>query len=137
MKSLANSRKCGVIAVACLSVRSKFEHCAALPVGSVCACALAAPSMIATPEIERFTAYGPSAGECAEQLTRTAQVLRESFGVAFTLWDAASGELALASEEQPGSNDPLRGQLARALLRGTSGVFGDEGCVVLVSLSLT
>ena len=93
-------------------------------------------TMIATPEIEHFTAAGPSDAERTDQYARWAGLLRESFGVAFTLWDAESGELAYASLEQPGCNDPLRGQLARALPGGAPEFLADEGGLVVLGIPL-
>src|SRR4030095_14491885 len=72
-------------------------------------------SMLASPEIAHFTAAGPSDTDYAEQVARVSRVLRESFGVAFSLWNAETGELVYASMEQPGGNDAVRGQMARAL----------------------
>jgi len=90
--------------------------------------------MIASPEIAHFTAAGPSEAECAEQLARLASVLRESFDVAFTLWNADSGELAHASIQQPGCNDPLRGQLARALHGEQPEFLADEDCLLILGI---
>jgi putative nucleotidyltransferase with HDIG domain len=92
--------------------------------------------MIATPEIEQFTAAGPSDAERTEQFARLAHLLRESFGVAFTLWDAESGELTHASLEQPGCNDPLRGQLARALYGSKPEFLADESGLVVLGIPL-
>ncbi len=92
--------------------------------------------MIATPEIEHFTAAGPSEAERTGQHARLAGVLRESFGVAFTLWDAESGELAYASLQQPGSNDPLRGQLARALHDQAPEFLADEDGLLVLGIPL-
>ena len=88
--------------------------------------------MIASPEIAHFTAAGPSEVECSELLAQLAGTLRESFGVAFTLWNADSGELAYASVQQPGCNDPLRGQLARALYGQRPEFLADEDCLVIL-----
>jgi hypothetical protein len=92
--------------------------------------------MIATPAIEHFTAAGPSEAERHAQLARLAAVLRETFGVGFALWDAESGELALASLDQPGCNDPLRGQLARALGGDAPDFLADEDCLVVLGIPL-
>jgi hypothetical protein len=90
--------------------------------------------MIASPEIAHFTAAGPSEVECSELLAQLAGTLRESFGVAFTLWIADSGELAYASVQQPGCNDPLRGQLARALYGQRPEFLADEDCLVILGI---
>ena len=90
--------------------------------------------MLAPPELAHFTAAGPSQTECAIQFARLAGALRESFGVAFSLWDAQTGELVHASVKQPGCNDPLRGQLARAI-HGTQPQFlADEDCLLVLGI---
>ena len=92
--------------------------------------------MVTAPELARFTAAGPTDRERAEQLSRLAGVLRESFGVGFSLWDAATGELAHASVHQPGCNDPLRGQLARALVGDEPQFLADEDSVLVLGIPL-
>src|SRR5262245_41344366 len=91
-------------------------------------------SMLATPEIAHFTAAGPPDTDYAEQVARLARVLRETFGVAFSLWNAESGELAYASVEQPGCNDGLRGQMARALHGNSPEFLADEDCLLLLGV---
>jgi len=90
--------------------------------------------MLAASDIAHFTAAGPSEAECTEQLARLSGVLRESFDAAFTLWHADSGELAHASVQQPGCNDPLRGQLARALHGDAPEFLADEDCVLVLGI---
>jgi putative nucleotidyltransferase with HDIG domain len=92
--------------------------------------------MLVTPEIEHFTAAGPSAAERGEQLALVARVLRQSFGAAFSLWDAETGELAYASPDQPGANEPLRGQLARALHGEQPDFLADDDGVVVLGIPL-
>jgi putative nucleotidyltransferase with HDIG domain len=91
-------------------------------------------SMLASPEISHFTAAGPPDTDYAEQLARVARVLRESFGVAFSLWNAESGELVHASVEQPGCNDAVRGQMARALHGNSPEFLADEDCLLLLGV---
>jgi HD-GYP domain-containing protein (c-di-GMP phosphodiesterase class II) len=90
--------------------------------------------MLASPEIAHFTAAGPSDTDYAEQVARVSRVLRESFGVAFSLWNSETGELAYASLEQPGGNDAVRGQMARALHGSSPEILTDEDCVLLLSV---
>jgi hypothetical protein len=93
--------------------------------------------MLQSAELARFTAAGPSQQEQAEQLSRLAGLLCDSFGVTFSLWDAESGELVHASVQQPGCNDPLRGQLARAIPGDEPEFLADEDTVVVLGIPLT
>ncbi|MEX2174090.1 MAG: HD-GYP domain-containing protein [Pirellulaceae bacterium] len=88
--------------------------------------------MLTSPELARFTAAGPTDHELSTELVGLAVVLRETFGESFSLWDAQTGELAHASTQQPACNDPLRGQLARAL-HGNQPQFlaDDDGWLLL------
>jgi HD-GYP domain-containing protein (c-di-GMP phosphodiesterase class II) len=92
--------------------------------------------MLASPELAQFTAAGPTDAQRSEQLARLAAALRESFGVAFSLWDSDTGELMHASLEQPGCNDPLRGQLARALVGDGPQFLADEDCLLVLGIPL-
>ncbi|MDX1944160.1 MAG: HD-GYP domain-containing protein [Pirellulaceae bacterium] len=85
--------------------------------------------------IAHFTVAPPVESHAAS-LARLAAALRNAFGVAFTLWDAASGEILHASVQQPGSNDPLRGQLARAAHGGEAQFIADEDCLLLLAIPL-
>jgi hypothetical protein len=90
--------------------------------------------MLAPPELAHFTAAGPTETECAAQFARLAGTLRESFGVAFSLWDSQTGELVHASVKQPGCNDPLRGQLARAIHGSQPEFLADEDCLLVLGI---
>lgn len=92
--------------------------------------------MLDTAEVAQFTASAPPESEHAAGLARLAAALRKAFGVSFTLWDAASGEILHASLQQPGSNDPLRGQLARALVGSEPQFVADEDSVLLLAIPL-
>ncbi len=92
--------------------------------------------MIANREIEQFTAAEPSPVDRVEQFERLSGVLRETFGVAFTLWDAQTGAMVHAGHEQPGSSDPLRGQLARALQGDAPEFLADEDCLLVLGVPL-
>jgi len=92
--------------------------------------------MIDTPEIEHFTAAGPSAAEKTAHFAQLAGALRETFGVTFTLWDAETGELGFPSHDQPGANEPLRGQLARALHGQHPEFLADEDGLVVLGIPL-
>ncbi len=93
--------------------------------------------MLASVELAHFTAAGPTERERCEQVARVAAVLRESFGTAFSLWDSQTGELVHASVQQPGCNDPLRGQLARALTGNDPQFLADEDCLLLLGIPLS
>ena len=92
--------------------------------------------MLAAPEITHYTAAGPSEVERAEQFAHLAGVLRESFGVAFSLWDGETGQLVHASTQQPACNDPLRGQLARAIQGIEPQFLADEDSLLLLGIPL-
>ena len=63
--------------------------------------------------------------------------LRRAFGVAFSFWQRESGELLHVSMQQPGSNDPLRGQLARAVVGTEPQFIADEDSVLLLAVPFT
>ncbi len=92
--------------------------------------------MLAPPENTHYTAAGPPEVERAEHYSRLAAVLRETFGVAFSLWDAQTGQLVHASVQQPGCNDPLRGQLARAVQGIEPQFLADEDSLLLLGIPL-
>ena len=70
------------------------------------------------------------------ELAALAANLRKTFGVAFTFWHAETGEVLHVSLQQPGSNDPLRGQLARAVVGSEPQFVADEDCVLLLAIPL-
>lgn len=71
------------------------------------------------------------------EVAQIAAVMRRSFGTAFTFWNADNGELVHVSLQQPGSNDPLRGQLARAVVGNEPQFIADEDSVLLLAVPLT
>lgn len=66
--------------------------------------------------------------------SRYAAALWRAFGQAFSLWDGATGELLFASVEQPGGNDPSRGQLCRAIVGHGPQFLADEDAVLLLAI---
>lgn len=92
--------------------------------------------MPALAELEAFAAPQASQGHDPAAFGECTQLLRRAFSTAFTFWDAQGGELRWPSHDQPGSNDPFRGQLARAV-RGTQPQFiADEDSVLLLAIPL-
>jgi putative nucleotidyltransferase with HDIG domain len=92
--------------------------------------------MPATAEIESFLAAPLPEVDQAPDIDRCAATLRKAFGAAFTLWDRESGEVLHASTQQPGSNDPRRGQLVRAMPGTDPQFIADEDCVLLLAVPL-
>lgn len=68
------------------------------------------------------------------ELAELAASLRKAFGTAFTVWHCETGEVLHVSMQQPGSNDPLRGQLARAVVGNEPQFIADEDCVLLLAV---
>jgi putative nucleotidyltransferase with HDIG domain len=92
--------------------------------------------MSALAELDVFVAPQVSPGHDHPALAECGQLLRRAFGTAFSLWDAHSGTLRSPSHDQPGGNDPFRGQLARAI-RGIEPQFiADEDSVLLLAIPL-
>jgi len=69
------------------------------------------------------------------ELAPLAGTLRRSFGTPFSYWSRSTGELAYATL-QPGSNDPLRGQLARAMVGSEPQFIQDEDCLLVLAIPL-
>ncbi len=69
------------------------------------------------------------------ELAPLATTLRQSFGTSFSYWLRGTGELAHATL-QPGSNDPLRGQLSRALVGNDAQFIQDEDSVLVMAIPL-
>ena len=69
------------------------------------------------------------------ELAPLAANLRRAFGTPFSFWMHDSGELAHAAL-QPGSNDPLRGQLARAMVGSEPQFILDEDSVAVIAIPL-
>ena len=72
--------------------------------------------------------------EPAIEMARLAAALRRAFGTAFSFWNSEAGDLMHVSLQQPGSNDPLRGQLARAVVGGEPQFIADEDSVLLLAV---
>ena len=64
-----------------------------------------------------------------------AAILRRTFGTPFSFWSRGSGELSHATL-QPGSNDPLRGELARALAGSDPQFIQDEDTLLVLAIPL-
>ncbi|MFN0022184.1 MAG: HD-GYP domain-containing protein [Pirellulaceae bacterium] len=69
------------------------------------------------------------------ELAPLSAILERAFGTPFSLWDRGSGELSHATR-QPGSSDPLRGQLARALPGSDPQFIQDEDSVLVIAIPL-
>jgi HD-GYP domain-containing protein (c-di-GMP phosphodiesterase class II) len=93
--------------------------------------------MLGTAEINALVAPAPPEFDYSADLARCAIALRKAFGVSFALWDAHTGELLHASLEQPASNDPVRGQLARAVHGSEPQFLADEDSVLLLAVPLS
>jgi putative nucleotidyltransferase with HDIG domain len=90
--------------------------------------------MLATAALDSFVAAQPYEADLAPELARCAATLRKSLATSFSLWDAETGELAYASLEQPGCNDPFRGQLVRAVHGQEPQFVADEDCVLVLAV---
>jgi hypothetical protein len=93
--------------------------------------------MLGTAELDSLIVASPPEVDSTAELSRCAALLRKTFGAAFSLWDAQTGDLLHASLQQPGSNDPARGQLARALHGAEAQFLADEDSVLLLGIPLT
>jgi len=87
-------------------------------------------------ELTNSLVPGQAEADQTAELTSLAASLRKAFGVAFTFWHAESGEVLYVSLQQPGSNDPLRGQLARAVVGSDPQFIADEDSVLLLAIPL-
>jgi putative nucleotidyltransferase with HDIG domain len=92
--------------------------------------------MPATAEIQSFVAPQPWVDDPTPALQHRAAVLRGAFGTPFTFWDGQTGELLYASTQQPASNDPFRGELARAVHGSDPQFIADEDSVLLLAVPL-
>jgi putative nucleotidyltransferase with HDIG domain len=88
--------------------------------------------------VEPDTLLAPPAATVDHQveLGWCCQMLHEAFGTGFSLWDRHEGHLWLAADDQPASNDPFRGQLARAMSGTEPQFIADEDCVLLLAIPL-
>lgn len=90
--------------------------------------------MAVTAEIETFVAPQAAVVDLSPQTAICAAALRRAFGASFSLWDGESGALVHASTQQPGSNDPLRGELVRGLSGNEAQFIADEDSVLLLAV---
>jgi hypothetical protein len=70
------------------------------------------------------------------ELAKLAVSLRDAFGVAFSIWHRETGELLYASLQQPGSNDPIRGDLVRAIVGSEPQFLADEDALAVLAVPL-
>jgi len=87
-------------------------------------------------ELSNSLVAGQAEADQTAELAPLAASLRKAFGVSFTLWHAESGEVLYVSLQQPSSNDPLRGQLARAVVGSEPQFIADEDYVLLLAIPL-
>jgi HD-GYP domain-containing protein (c-di-GMP phosphodiesterase class II) len=87
-------------------------------------------------ELTRSLVAGQPEADLSTELPLLAANLRKAFGIAFSFWHAETGEVLHVSLQQPGSSDPLRGQLARAVVGGDPQFIADEDCVLLLAIPL-
>jgi HD-GYP domain-containing protein (c-di-GMP phosphodiesterase class II) len=92
--------------------------------------------MLATAKIDSFVAAQPHEVDVAPDLGHCAASLRKALGTSFSLWDGGTGELLHVSMQQPGSNDPFRGQLVRAIHGEEPQFIADEDSVMLLAIPL-
>src|SRR5436189_383132 len=69
------------------------------------------------------------------ELTPLASTLRQAFGTPFSYWSRETGELCHAALE-PGSNDPLRGELARALTGSEPQFIQEDDSLLVLAIPL-
>src|SRR5688572_15071387 len=69
------------------------------------------------------------------ELAPLAATLHRTFGTPFSYWSRATGELSHATL-QPGSNDPLRGQLSRVLVGSDPQFIQDEDILLVLAIPL-
>jgi HD-GYP domain-containing protein (c-di-GMP phosphodiesterase class II) len=81
-------------------------------------------------------APGSTQAEISAELQALAVTLRKAFGVAFSIWDCQSGDLLHVSLQQPGSNDPQRGLLARAVVGLDPQFLADDDCGLLLAIPI-
>lgn len=81
-----------------------------------------------------YAGAGAGQAEQSAELTAVAVALRKAFGVAFSIWDCYTGELLHVSLQQPGSNDPHRGVLARGVVGAEPQFLSDDDASVLLAI---
>ena len=101
--------RCAVIRGACMSATVKIPFRATAPVPAV---------------------------DLTRELAPLADALKSAFGVSFCFWCSETGEILLPTLQQPGANDPLRGELARGLTGPDPQFVADEDSVLLLAIPL-
>jgi len=81
----------------------------------------------------RATAPVPAV-DLTRELAPLGDALKSAFGVSFCFWCNESGEILLPTLQQPGANDPLRGELARAVVGLEPQFVADEDFVLLLAI---
>ena len=91
--------------------------------------------MTAAIELPFQTAFPLLEADASSELAPLAATLRQTFGTPFSIWSRGTGELSHATL-QPGSNDPLRGQLARVLPGNDPQFIQDEDSLLVLAIPL-
>jgi HD-GYP domain-containing protein (c-di-GMP phosphodiesterase class II) len=91
--------------------------------------------MSAVTDLPFQAVFPPAEADCHGEIAPLAAILRRTFGMPFSFWSRGTGELSHAAL-QPGSNDPLRGQLARALAGCDPQFIQDEDSLLVMAIPL-
>lgn len=92
--------------------------------------------MSAVTEFPFQTIFSLTEADAAGEIAPLAATLRQVFGTSFSFWSRDTGELSHATVH-PGSNDPLRGQLARALTGSEPQFIQDEESLLVLAIPLS
>ncbi len=92
--------------------------------------------MTAAVELPFTTALPLPEADASGEFAPLAATLRQTFGTPFSFWSRGTGELSHAAL-QPGSNDPMRGQLARVLPGNDPQFIQDEDSVLVLAIPLS
>ena len=71
------------------------------------------------------------------EIAPLANALRRGFDVPFSFWSKESGDLLGVSLQQPGSNDPVLGQLARVIKGSEPQLIADADAIVVLAIPFT
>jgi putative nucleotidyltransferase with HDIG domain len=91
--------------------------------------------MTAVTELPFQTVFPLMEADANGELAPLAATLHRTFGTSFSFWSRSTGELSHATL-QPGSNDPLRGQLSRALVGSDPQFIQDEDSLLVMAVPL-
>lgn len=81
------------------------------------------------------TAFPLIEADLSGELVPLSEILRRAFGTSFSFWMHESGELAHATL-LPGSNDPLRGELARVMTSSEPQFIQDEDSILVIAIPI-